>query len=90
MPEITFSVSDKLYRQMKKHPEIKWTALYRQITKEQLKKLENPDSVPIKELRDRLEKKGLSLKDLSLNKAIESYKKIKDMKWERFYSTQMD
>ncbi|MFO8019265.1 MAG: hypothetical protein R6U96_11560 [Promethearchaeia archaeon] len=54
-----------------KHPEIKWTALYKQITKEHLEKLENPDSVPIKELREILRYFQIKVKE----EASEAYMK---------------
>ncbi|MBD3255920.1 MAG: hypothetical protein GF383_12560 [Candidatus Lokiarchaeota archaeon] len=75
---------------MKKFPEIKWTTLYRQTIKHYLDKLETPNSVSAEELRTRLAKKGLKLDDLPLNKAIETYKKMRELKWERFYSTQTE
>ena len=90
MPNITFSVNDELFERMKNFPEIKWTTLYRQTIEAYLDKLESPNSISVAELRDRLKNKGLSFDDLPLDKAIESYKKMRELKWERFYSTQTD
>ena len=61
MPNITFSVTDDLNNRMKKFPESKWSTLYRQIIEQYLEKFENPTSIPIKELRAKLNQKGLSM-----------------------------
>lgn len=87
MPNITFSVSDKLSGRMKKYPEIKWSTLYRKMIEKYLDKLESPNKIPISELRERLQKKRITLDDIPLDKAIETYKKMRELKWERFYST---
>lgn len=73
MPKITFSVSNKLFRKMRKFPEIKWTILFRQTIKNYLDNLENPDTISSRELRMRTEQKGLSFDDLPMEKVIESY-----------------
>lgn len=90
MPNITFSVSDDLYKRMKKFPEIKWTKLYRQMIEHYLEKLENLNSIPIKELREKLKRKGISMEDLTYEQCNESYKKLRKMEWERVHSTQKD
>lgn len=63
---------------MKKYQEIKWTILFRQTIKHYLDKLENPDTISNRELRMRLELKGLSFDDLPIEKVIESYNRNKD------------
>jgi hypothetical protein len=87
MPHITFSVSDELYDRMKKFPEIKWSTLYRQTIIRYLEKFENSNKVPITELKARLEKKGVTFDEIPLDKAIEHYKKMRELEWERPYST---
>ncbi len=88
MPNVTFSVPDELYERMKKYPEIKWSTLYRQMLEKYLDKLDHPNIIPIAELRERLKKKGITMDDIPLGKAIETYNKMRELKWERFYSTQ--
>ena len=88
MTNVTFSVPDELYEKMKKYPEIKWSTLYRQMIEQYIDKLENPNSMPITELRASLKHKGLSMEDLTHEQCIESYKKMRELKWERLYSIQ--
>ncbi len=87
MPNITFSVPNELYKRMKKYPEIKWSTLYRQMIEQYLNKFEKPDAIPITELRDRLRKKGIIMDDLTHEQIFKSYKKMRELKWERVYST---
>ena len=86
MTNITFSIPEELYERMKNFPEIKWTTLYRQMIEQYLDKLENPNSIPITELREKLKRKGFSMEDLTHEQCIESYKKMRELKWERVYS----
>ena len=90
MPNVTFSVPKELHERMKKFKEIKWSTLYRQLIEQYLEKLENPNVFPITEINERLKKKGITFDDIPLDKAIEYYKKMREMKWERFYSTRTD
>ena len=90
MPNITFSVSDDLSLRMKKFSEIKWSTLYRQMIERYLEKLENPNIEQIVELRDRVVKKGFSMDDIPFDKAVEIYKKMRQLEWERAYSIQTD
>ena len=90
MPNITFSVSEDLYRRMKKFSEIKWTTLYRQIIERYLEKLENLNVEKITELSERVIKNGFSMHNIPFDKAVEIYKKMRQLKWERTYSIQID
>jgi len=90
MPNITFSVSEELFERMKKFPEIKWSTLYREIIGRYLEKLEMPNKISITELKEKLNKKDIFTEDISFNKAIETYKKMRELKWERAYSTRID
>ena len=90
MPNITFSVSEKLYKRMKKFNEIKWTTLYRQMIERYLEKFENLNVEKITELRERIKKKGYSMDDIPFDKAVEIYKKMRQLEWERTYSIQTD
>ncbi|KKL68932.1 hypothetical protein LCGC14_2120020 [marine sediment metagenome] len=90
MPNITFSVSEDLYKRMKKFSEIKWTTLYRQIIERYLEKLENLNVEKITELSERVIKNGFSMHNIPFDKAVEIYKKMRQLKWERTYSIQID
>ncbi len=87
MPNITFSVSKELYEKMKKYSEIKWSSLYRKMIEQYIEKLEHSNIQSISELRNQLRKKNISMDDLTHEKIIESYKKMRELEWERFYST---
>jgi len=90
MPNITFSVSEDLYKRMKKFSEIKWSTLYRQIIERYLEKFENPNVEKITELRERVMKEGFSMDDIPFDKAVEIYKKMRQLEWERTYLIQID
>lgn len=90
MTNITFSVPKDLYERMKSFPEIKWPTIYRQTIERYLDKLENPNIIPITELKDRLEKKGIIFDNIPLDKAIKYYNKMRELEWERTYSTRTD
>lgn len=90
MPNITFSVSEDLYKRMKKFNEIKWSTLYRQMIERYLDRLENLNIEKISELRERVMKEGFSMENIPFDKAIEIYKKIRHLEWERTYSIQTD
>ena len=87
MPNITFSVSIELYKRMKKYPEIKWSTLYRRMIKNYLDKLEQPNIRSISEIREELRKKNITLEDIPLDKAIETFRKMRELEWKRSYST---
>ena len=86
MPNITFSVSDELYKRMKNYPEIKWSTLYRQMIKQYLDKFKEPTNMNITDLRDQLRKKGITMDDLTHEQILKSYKKMRELEWERVYS----
>ena len=90
MPNITFSVSKNLYERLKKYPEIKWSTLYRQTIEQYLDKLENPNIISMKDLREKLRKRGITMNDLTHEQVIENIKITRDLEWERTYSTQTD
>ena len=45
MTNITFSVDEKLYADMKKHSEIKWSEIFRSAIRDFLLKLETPKTI---------------------------------------------
>lgn len=84
MTNITFSVDDDLHKQMKEHPEIKWTEILRQSILNYLKKVEEIDELSIEDFRTRLDPKLLSrIEELNEQDEILFYKKVKEKNYER-------
>ena len=84
MTNITFSVDDDLHKQMKKHPEIKWTEILRQSILNYLKKVEELDELSIEDFRTRLDPKLLSkIEELNEQDEILFYKKVKEKEHKR-------
>ncbi len=89
MPEISIEISKGVKNQMNKHKEINWNEVIEKTIKDYLKKLETINSVPIQELRKKLEAEGLNLEKLTHEQNIDLYKKMRDAEWNRTYSTRM-
>ncbi len=89
MPNITLSIPDDVYKKMKEHSEIRWSEVVRKAIVDYLKKLEESrKEISTKELLEELGgdfKK--SLNELSLEKAIEGYEKMRDGEWKRISTT---
>ena len=84
MTNITFSVDDDLHKQMKEHPEIKWTEILRQSILNYLKKVEEIDELSIEDFRTRLDPKLFSrIEELNEQDEILFYKKVKEKNHER-------
>ena len=89
MTNITFSVDDDLHKQMKEHPEIKWTEILRQSILNYLKKVEEIDELSIEDFRTRLDPKLLSkIEELNEQDEILFYKKVKEKEHKRLDSLQ--
>jgi len=89
MTNITFSVDDDLHKQMKEHPEIKWTEILRQSILNYLKKIEEIDELSIEDFRTRLDPKLLSkIEELNEQDEILFYKKVKEKEHKRLDSLQ--
>ncbi len=69
MTNVTFSVDEKLYSQMKKHPEIKWSEIFRNAIKDYLVFLERPKIISGKEL---FESVTISVQNYSTEKELEN------------------
>ena len=85
LPNITLSIPDDIYKKMKKYSEIKWSEVVRKAIVDYLKKLEESKTEIstkdlLKELGNDFKK---SLDDLELEKAIDGYKKMRDVEWKR-------
>lgn len=87
MANITLSLPDDVRERMRKYPEIKWSEVVRRAILEYLDKLmgsETLDSSHYAELAKRI---GVNLESISLDKAEEHYKKMRDLEWKRHSTT---
>ena len=82
MPNYTFTIPDDLYQEMKKHPEIKWSEIFRRALKIYLDKLNNVDEIKATELLSRL---GIDLSKITDGDAIIHAKKSRDAAKERIF-----
>jgi len=82
---ITLAIPDDIYRKMKKHKEIKWSEIARQAIIDYLKKLEEGGfKMSTKELLEEMDDEfRKNLNDLSFEKAVEGYEKMRDAEWKR-------
>ncbi len=80
MTNVTFSVDEKLYSQMKKHPEIKWSEIFRNAIKDYLVFLERPKIISGKEL---FESVTISVQNYSTEKELEIRKKQQELEKQR-------
>lgn len=82
MVHITLSIPDGVYREMKKHPEIKWSEIARQSIIQKTTLLKNRmHSHDLFNLLSPETKKGIGT--VSEKEAIEFYKKMERKAWKR-------
>ena len=85
MPNITLSIPDDIYEKMKEYSEVKWSEVARKAIVDYIKKLEETKTEIttqelLKELGDDFKK---ILSELSIEKAVKGYKKMRDAEWKR-------
>lgn len=86
---VTFSFPEDLYKKMKMHKEVNWSAVVRKAVSEYLKKIElGENTLSMKELHEQLKKLGFKIEEISLEEAIEYYEKMRDKEWKRTSMTQ--
>ncbi|MFQ6052304.1 MAG: hypothetical protein ACE5K4_11530 [Candidatus Hydrothermarchaeota archaeon] len=92
MPNITLAIPEDIYRKMKKYKEIRWSEVVRRAIVEHIKKMEEGGfELTTKEILEDLgEDFRKSLSELSLEKAIEGYEKMRDAEWKRISTIQTD
>jgi len=83
MPNITISIPEELYRKMKRYSEVKWSGVVRKALAEYVRRLEVRERrvVSSEELAELLRKSKLDVGSISLEKAIEYYKKARELEW---------
>ncbi len=67
MVNYTFSINAELHKQMREHPEIKWSEVLRQSIIEYLAKLKRGSAITTQELRKRLK---IDLSNIDVEKEI--------------------
>jgi predicted CopG family antitoxin len=89
MKNITLSIPDEIYRKMKEYKEVKWSEVVRRAIVDYIKRLEEggfeitTDKL-LDELGGEFEK---NLKELSLERAVKGYKRMRDAEWKRLSTT---
>ncbi|MEM0328482.1 MAG: hypothetical protein QXN53_07920 [Thermoproteota archaeon] len=90
MANITLAIPDEIYKKMKKYKEIKWSEVVRRAIVDYIRRIEEGGfSITSEELLEELgEDFKKKLNELSDEKAIEGYEKIRDMEWKEISTTQ--
>ena len=91
MANITLAIPNDIYIKMKKYKEIRWSEVVRRAIVEYIKKLEEGGfELTTRELLEELgEDFRKSLNELSFEKAVEGYEKMRDAEWRRTSTTQV-
>ena len=90
MPNITLSIPEELYRKMKKYSEVRWSEVARKAIIEYLRKLEGEFKTSTEELLEELGKDVVKeLSEISFERAVEWYKKMREAEWRRSSMTQV-
>ena len=85
MAHITLSIPDKLYKEMRKHPEIKWSEVARECLTKKIMQMKKVTSAS--ELRAHIDPIILeSLDKISEKKAKQLYKKMVAEEWQHLKS----
>jgi post-segregation antitoxin (ccd killing protein) len=90
MVNITVSIPEELYNKMKKYSEVKWSEVVRKALAEYIGRLEIMERgvVYSDKLVETLRAANLDVSSISLEKAIEYYKKARELEWKRLSTTQ--
>ncbi|MEM0053762.1 MAG: ribbon-helix-helix domain-containing protein [Nitrososphaeria archaeon] len=90
MTNITLSIPDELYKKMKKYSEIKWSEVVRKAIIDYIKRIEEGGfKVSAKELLKNFDEEfRREVRELSLDDAIEGFRKMSEEEWRRLYTIQ--
>ncbi|MBS7650334.1 MAG: hypothetical protein QXQ11_06460 [Candidatus Bathyarchaeia archaeon] len=83
MPNLTIAIPKKLHSKMRKHREVKWSEVIRRAISDHLRIVEESGSVNIEELREFILGAGESIDEISVERAIEQYRKMGELEWKR-------
>jgi hypothetical protein len=85
MAHVTLSIPDEVYKNMKRHPEIKWSELVRQSIISYLREMEGTSSS--KEIYNSLSQNAKdTLWALGSKKAATHYRRMRNKEWKRAQS----
>ena len=85
MPNITFSVSDEIFNEIKNFPYIKWTELYRDTIRKVLDKLKTPSEMSVKEFLEDMKKSRYPLPEITIDDIVKNQKKVEELEWNRVF-----
>ncbi len=88
MANITLSIPDELREKMKKYPEIKWSEVVRRAIKEYLDRLEGTETRDSSYYAKLARDLNIDIESISLEKAEQYYKKMRELEWKRHSTTQ--
>lgn len=90
MTNITISISEELYRKMKKYSEVKWSEVVRKALADYVGRLEIVEGgvVPSEKLAAMLKDSNLDVACVSIKEAVEHYEKGRKLEWKRLSTTQ--
>ena len=85
MTNITLSVPEEVYRRMKRRRDVKWSEIARRAIVEKLEEEEGPIGfyASTRELADMIVSAGVKLDEVSLDEAIQHYRKMGELEWRR-------
>ena len=81
MANLTVSIPPEIHRKMKLHPEIKWSEVVRRAISNYLEEL--TEVVDASDLLKVVEGAGVNIDEIPIGRAIEHYKKMRDLEWKR-------
>ena len=87
MANITLSIPDDIREKMRKYPDIKWSEVVRKAILEYLDKLRGSETRDSSYYAKIAEHAGVDIDSISINKAEEYYKKMRDLEWKRHSTT---
>lgn len=91
MKNVTLSIPDEIYRRMEEYKEVRWSEVVRRAILDYIKRLEEGGfEITTDKLLDELGdefKEGP--KELSLERAVKGYERMRDAEWKRPSSTQV-
>lgn len=85
MPNLTLSIPEEVYRRMKRRTDVRWSEVARRAIVERLEGLEGPVEfyVSTSELKDMIAEAGVDLEKIPVEKAIDHYRKMRELGWKR-------
>jgi len=91
MVNVTVSIPESLYRKMKRYSEVKWSEVVRKALADYVMRLEVMERgvMASDELSEMLKASKLDVNSITLDKALESYEKARELEWKRLSTTRV-